>query len=761
MTKTIFFDEIKNKVIEGESFNKFLDKQIDLNVIEKENLRTSAINILSKCVKSNFENDTEKSNTGLVIGKIQSGKTMSFTSVLSLARDNNYKLAIVISGRTNLLLKQTTERLKKDLEDDTSLISINPRAYDNETLSNKLHRKLKRTRGENKLYVIPVLKNQIHLRKIIEHLKDFNLKNHLKNNSVLIFDDEADQASLNTYARSNIRKNKENESAIFNSIKNLRESIPNHTYLQYTATPQANLLIDTMSLLSPDWHVILKPGNKYTGGNEFFEIEDRLVRHIPIEGSYPETLDDLGIEPPNSLRTSICEFLILSAIMGGAGKNKKISNRATMLIHPTWRVNESLEKGTKGIKTFKNWTLNIIESINDEIENEDYSDDFKESYNKLKLEFQNDSEVNYPEINEITEFIEDEIIDDLHDSVKEVTGKQSELKDGFPWLSSRYHVLVGGQLLDRGFTVENLILTYMPRDAKGNNQADTIEQRCRFYGYRKKYLKFCRVYLTKGMKQDYINYNEHENEILDYFSKKTLTDFFAENQSLKLSSSLNPTNISRVSKNLQRTNIRGNFRIEPQIEFIDENNEIFSDLINDNSIEWNDYIPVTDKFRKNKNSNHEVAKVSSDTFFDFIKNFKTDNQIDSMSLGAIKRHLDYIKNNIDYVWLVNIAPNYERRRALLFRGNSREHIKVSSLFFGGYDMKNGKVLHKDIDILTNKDWGSSKNFNYNNEIILQIHKFLPNEKSDKEISVDNYFYMPNIYFPIDKSSQFIYTTDFK
>ena len=91
---------------------------------------------------------------------------MSFTSVLSLARDNNYKLAIVISGRTNLLLKQTTKRLRKDLEDDTSLISINPRAYDTETLSNKLHRKLKRSRGENKLYVIPVLKNQIYLRKL-------------------------------------------------------------------------------------------------------------------------------------------------------------------------------------------------------------------------------------------------------------------------------------------------------------------------------------------------------------------------------------------------------------------------------------------------------------------------------------------------------------------------------------------------------------------------------------------------------------------
>ena len=88
-------------------------------------------------------------------------------------------------------------------------------------------------------------------------------------------------------------------------------------------------------------------------------------------------------------------------------------------------------KGTKGIKTFKNWTSNIIESINDEIEYEDYSDDFVESYNKLKLEFENDPEVNFPELNEINEFIEDEIIDDLRDSVREVARNQSELKDGF------------------------------------------------------------------------------------------------------------------------------------------------------------------------------------------------------------------------------------------------------------------------------------------------------------------------------------------
>ena len=201
-----------------------------------------------------------------------------------------------------------------------------------------------------------------------------------------------------------------------------------------------------------------------------------MVRHIPIEGAYPDTLDDLGNKPPKSLRTSICEFLILMLVMGGAGKIKKSILELPMLIHPTWRVNESLEKGTKGIRTFKDWTLNIIDSINDEIENEDYSDDFNQSYDKLKLEFEKDPEVNFPDKYEITEFIEDEIIDDLHDSVREVTGNQAELKDGFPWLSTKYSCSCRRSIIGQGFTVEDLILTYMPRDAKGKNQADTIEQ---------------------------------------------------------------------------------------------------------------------------------------------------------------------------------------------------------------------------------------------------------------------------------------------
>ena len=760
MTKTIFINEINNNVIEGESFNRFINSQKGLSDSEKENLRTSSINILRKCVNSDFDNNTIKSNTGLVIGKIQSGKTMSFTSVLSLARDNNYKIAIVISGRSNLLLKQTTERLKKDLEDlDESLISVNPRVYDKGDLSKILHRRLKRKKNKNKLYIIPVLKHQGHLRKIKKYLTDFHVQNYLKTSSVLIFDDEADQASLNTYARSNSKKDQQNESAIFSSIKELRESLPNHTYLQYTATPQANLLIDTMSLLSPDWHVLLEPGSKYTGGNEFFEVEDLIVRHIPREGSFPDTLDDLS-KPPKSLRTSIYEFLILSAIMSGVGKNEKINKgRASMLIHPTWRVNESIEKGTKGIKTFKDWTLSILESFNKDIENEDFTGIFDESYNKLKVEFEKDKQVHFPDIEEIGDFIGDEIILDLLDSVREVTGSQSELKEGFPWTSSKYHILIGGQLLDRGFTVENLIVTYMPRDTKGKNQADTIEQRCRFYGYRKNYLKFCRVYLTKGMKQDYIDYNQHENEILNYLTKFTLTDFFINNQRLQLPSSLSVTNKSRLNKNLKRTKISGHFRIQPQIKFIDSNNNILFEIINNNQIDWIDYKPRIEQYRESGNNSHKIAKVGSDLFFDLIRNFKTDNQLDTASLGSIKRHIDYIKDSIDNIWLVNIAPNYPRKRAIKFRGNSQDHIRVNEIFTGGHKTKEG-IIYKDSDIIINQNWGATKKVEYKNEIILQIHRIYPNDKSDQGIDLGEKFYLPNIYFPPDMSSEYIYTTDF-
>ena len=67
-----------------------------------------------------------------------------------------------------------------------------------------------------------------------------------------------------------------------------------------------------------------------------------------------------------------------------------------------------------------------------------------------------------------------------------VTGDEIDLTDE-DWVEHLCHILIGGNKLDRGFTVKNLICTYMPRYSKDKSNADTIQQRCRFFGYKKDY----------------------------------------------------------------------------------------------------------------------------------------------------------------------------------------------------------------------------------------------------------------------------------
>lgn len=750
--ETIFYSRSRtSSVTEGKSFEKLFELYDHLTDTEKENLRKSSKDILSKCVPA-LNQKNYSSNVGLVIGKIQSGKTTSFTSLLALARDNGYKIAIIIAGRTNLLLKQTSDRLNKDLNQNDINISVNNNAYERD-LGEYLFKKLDRSQKTSKLFIIPVLKHQDHLRKIKEHLENPFLKDKLKNNSILIIDDEADQASLNTYARSNAVKEEDNASAIYSSIKNLRDSIPSHSFIQYTATPQANLLLDTFSLLSPDWHVVLKAGSSYTGGNEFFTSKQTLVRNIKPEGSYPESFDELGSTPPQSLCDSICEYLILASLMAGVGNNKSYNQKATMLIHPSWRVNES-NKGEVGIKRFYNWTRLIIERLDHELRDRFY-DSFFNVYEKIKIDFKNDPELIFPSLNDICDFIYENILDDLAYSIRLVIGESKDIKEGYPWDSNNYHILVGGTLLDRGFTVENLIMTYMPRDSKGKNQADTIEQRCRFYGYRKKYLKFCRVYITSSLKDDFESYNEYENYITSYLEDNTLTSFFNSDHLQLLDSRLNPTNRSRVAKNLKRIKFEDSkIWFEPQPYSMHHNNNLIENIINSNELKWGLYKPASQSHTKNKNLTHKIAKVEANLIFDLFKKLKTDNPFDSSKLYNLICHLDYKLKDIKDGWIVQIAPDYDRVRSVNKRMNRSDALKISALRFGGIETHDGEVIYKDIDVLINPNWGADIEVNYKNEIVVYIYKFKSKSKTDS-ISKGQYFYVPNIYFPKSLSSQYL------
>jgi hypothetical protein len=102
----------------GLSTNKFLQSLHFLSNESKEILLDETLEILAQCANPTLE---DQCSTGLVVGYVQSGKTMSFTTLISLANDNGYRFVVVLAGVANNLLNQTFNRLKKDFRDSPSL----------------------------------------------------------------------------------------------------------------------------------------------------------------------------------------------------------------------------------------------------------------------------------------------------------------------------------------------------------------------------------------------------------------------------------------------------------------------------------------------------------------------------------------------------------------------------------------------------------------------------------------------------------------
>lgn len=140
---------------------------------------------------------------------------------------------------------------------------------------------------------MPILKHYKHIEAITSIFKSNDFVEAMEGETVLIIDDEADQASLNSYGRKNSKKavdEEEEKSRTYDSILKMRTALPGNTYIQYTATPQANILISMKDMLSPKSHTLLTPGDGYIGGKLFFgrgENHDlyrgRLIQQIPAE----------------------------------------------------------------------------------------------------------------------------------------------------------------------------------------------------------------------------------------------------------------------------------------------------------------------------------------------------------------------------------------------------------------------------------------------------------------------------------------------
>lgn len=496
----------------GDEIEDFLD---GVHEDARDRVRTQAVRILSRSQPPGQDGVRAE----LVVGYVQSGKTMSFTAAAALARDNGFGLVIVVAGTSQKLLDQTRERLRDDLKLDHASSYSRWIPIDSPKRGSEEARKIAAVLedwadpmvdSEDRVTVlITVMKQHQRLQWLAEVLEDIGSAVDLSAVPTLVIDDEADQASPN------VKKRPGEESTTYSRIRRLRDALPAHTLLEYTATPQATLLMSLADSLSPEYVTVLDPGPAYTGGQHFFkDHRSRFVRTIPDADA--QVIDDPDQGPPRSLLDAFACFSLGCA--AGSIDRRPDPPQRSMLVHPSQK--------TLPHEQFVSWLQSIRDSwiglLKLEVDDPD-----REELIRLWLE---------PAYADLAQSVADlppfeDLLSRLprvmaRTEIKEVNAAGGK-KDPIPWSTGYAWILVGGQMLDRGFTVEGLTVTYMPR-RMGVGNADTIQQRARFFGYKAGISGYCRAWLDPTVASAFEKYVEHEEHM-----RLELRDIDETGQSLK------------------------------------------------------------------------------------------------------------------------------------------------------------------------------------------------------------------------------------
>ncbi len=493
---------LKKMIKTGGEFEEFLRRQ-ELEEVSELRLKEVTKKIL---IRTDLLDNKISANCQLVVGEVQSGKTMSFTALIALAHENGFPIVIVLAGTKNQLLLQTADRLTKDLRADGNG-GANPWVMIDKPAKKDRKRNILEIQKALNIWtekdapnsfkptvVITILKHQTSLGEVTEILSSLNSRFNVNNFPVLIVDDEGDQAGLN------LKWLEGEESTIYEAIGLLRNSLKRHSYVMYTATPQGPLLIDIQDALSPDYVTLLQSGSDYLGGKDLFIESDTFTQTIP-EHEFNSIFDiNDGAAIPRSLKQSIAYYLLALYL----AQNRAFPKPLSMLIHPsaTKNVHVAYEKWVSSV-------LGVWEKILREPDEQVYTKEKENFFEPAELQLRQSAKL--PEDWDLDKALLEIRWWISKIDVRVINSDHNNFKPN-EWLSKAGWILIGGNRLERGFTIENLAVTYMPRSTGGGN-VDVIQQRGRFFGYKRQYSDLLRGWFFMGQIQAYVDYVEHEQSI--------------------------------------------------------------------------------------------------------------------------------------------------------------------------------------------------------------------------------------------------------
>lgn len=383
----------------------------------------NTVTVIAKDCLDNFDYIGKKS--GVLLGHVQSGKTGNLIGLIASYIDHKFKFFLFLTSDSVLLYEQTLRRVEEMLPETNVCGEEDEQKF----ISNALKSPC----------ILVLKKNQSVLRKWLSRI--LSVENS-RGEPLLLIDDEADAASLNT------KVNKGDVSTINGLIRDLIAIAPSSLYLQTTATPFGNLLLGEDSTTKPSFITRFEPSNVYMGG-EFFYGEDSSAFSLVDDSEGVTILDsDLNKIPPG-FKSAVRYFITLVILA-----ERLNINNCNFLIHPSHRISDHEIVATKVSRLLAQYL------------------DEARAQNPLLVEL-----LPRPE-----GFGASLTFEEIISAIKNIKVFVVNSENQIPVLDHGYNIVVGGNCLGRGLTIPKLNVCYYTRLPK-SPQADTLLQHSRIFGY--------------------------------------------------------------------------------------------------------------------------------------------------------------------------------------------------------------------------------------------------------------------------------------
>ena len=519
-------------------YREYLIKSTSIDIKSINLLDEVTLPAIMNCLGDPKEEfDGTRLKRGLIIGDVQSGKTATYTGLICKAADAGYKVVILLAGITENLRQQTQERIdegvigytrKKDGHKEVSgkvgvgldqkgikATSFTSCATDFVGDCDKISTSLE---AHNSLVIFVVKKNVSVLTKLYRWLKEQNIDPVLGyvNNPMLLIDDEADNASVNTNS-SDVDPTKTNK-----IIRDICGLFKNATYVGFTATPFANVFIDPDSVdkmkqadLFPEHFIYALPTpSTYIGAEKIFYEDGEYYKNLRFISDIEEPdyasdeyrdlarndIETLNAGPfyyrhkkewhgvlPDSLRTSVLCFFIANVIRDLRGQR---SSSRSMLVNMSRfiRVQNIIRDE---IEVIWNSFVNTVRfDFNDERSENTQLPLYKELEGIWKDHFSRIIDVSFERIIDKQNLLES--VSNI--KIVVVNGSRTSGKLDYKENKSLRVIAVGGLALSRGLTLEGLTVSYFYRNTA---TFDVLMQMGRWFGYRHGYEDLFQIWTSE------------------------------------------------------------------------------------------------------------------------------------------------------------------------------------------------------------------------------------------------------------------------